>query len=69
VSTTHTELLHALYRLVAEGECDAAIDALFCWADKRLSGGEFGRCDDLLRTVNVDQLTPGRVDRLLEGLR
>jgi hypothetical protein len=94
-----------VYSLVARDRFDAAIDILFRNVDALLLAGQFDRCDDLLRAIDLKRLdtnllvgalsitlsaadklpgrahfvervarhlesvAPGRVERLLVGLR
>jgi hypothetical protein len=94
-----------VYSLVARNRFDAAIDILFRNVDELLLTGQFNRCNDLLRAIDLGRLdtnllvgtlsitvsaadklpgrahfvervakrlesmAPGRVERLLVGLR
>lgn len=45
--------LNDVYSYVAQGRVDPAVDLLFQHVDDLLSAGQFARCDDLIRTIDL----------------
>jgi len=57
--------LSGVYSSVLHGDPDAAIDVLFEHVDELLVRGEYGRCDDLLETIDLSRLDTNLLVALL----
>ena len=57
--------LDEVYSLVARGSSDEATDILFEHIDNLLRAGEFGRCNDLFRTIDLKRFDSNLLIALL----
>jgi|GEM_PF-6252491 len=60
-----TRWLEDVYSMCARGEKEAAIDVVFDQIERLLSGGEFEKCDSVLRAVDLQRLSVSLILSLL----